>query len=59
MPDRKGSIGTAVAWMFLISILLFWLPIFGPLVADLLAARSRAEWGRPSLRCSLQPSSSR
>ena len=29
----KGSILSGIAWMFIISILLFWLPVVGPLVA--------------------------
>ena len=27
---KKGSILAAVFWMFLISLLLFWLPVAGP-----------------------------
>ena len=29
----EGSILSAIVWMFIISILLFWLPVVGPLVA--------------------------
>ena len=36
---RKGSIGAAVVWMFVISLLLFWLPVFGPLIAGLVGGK--------------------
>jgi hypothetical protein len=39
MANSKGSIGAGVAWMFLISILLFWLPVFGPLVAGFVGGK--------------------
>ena len=35
----KGSIMGAIFWMFLISILLFWLPVAGPLVAGFVGGR--------------------
>lgn len=35
----KGSIGAGVFWMFLISILLFWLPVIGPLLAGFVGGR--------------------
>lgn len=37
--NSKGSIGAGVFWMFLISILLFWLPVFGPLLAGFVGGR--------------------
>jgi len=30
---RSGSVGRAFLWMTVLSILLFWMPIFGPFVA--------------------------
>ena len=33
--EKKGSIISGIFWMFLISILLFWLPGFGPLIAGI------------------------
>ncbi|MFC1814261.1 hypothetical protein ACFL03_16380 [Thermodesulfobacteriota bacterium] len=30
---KKGGIGSGIFWMFLISLLLFWLPVVGPLLA--------------------------
>ena len=31
--ESKGSIVSAIIWMFILSIVLFWLPVVGPLVA--------------------------
>ena len=39
MPNRPGSVAAAIAWMFLLSILLFWLPLIGPLVAGFVGGR--------------------
>src|SRR5262245_36634780 len=36
---NRGSIGAAIAWMFLLSILLFWLPVVGPLIAGFVGGR--------------------
>lgn len=33
MPNRPGSVGSAILWMFVLSLLLFWLPVLGPLIA--------------------------
>lgn len=30
---KNGSIVSAMVWMFLISVMLFWLPVVGPLIA--------------------------
>jgi hypothetical protein len=38
-PARRGSIGAAVAWMSILSVLLFWLPGLGPFVAGLVGGR--------------------
>ena len=32
---KKGSMIMAMAWMFILSLLLFWLPAFGSLVAGI------------------------
>ncbi len=32
---RKGSVGSAAIWMTVLSLLLFWLPLFGPFIAGL------------------------
>ena len=36
---KKGSILSGIFWMFLISILLFWLPGFGPLIAGIVGGK--------------------
>lgn len=36
---EKGSITAAILWMFLISILLFWLPVVGPFIAGLVGGK--------------------
>ncbi|MBC8249682.1 MAG: hypothetical protein H8E90_08385 [Anaerolineales bacterium] len=36
---KKGSIGAAIFWMFLISLLLFWLPVLGPLIAGIVGGK--------------------
>ena len=33
--ESKGSVLGGMFWMFLISVLLFWLPILGPLIAGI------------------------
>src|SRR5262249_43429454 len=38
-PRRKGSVGSGMTWMFIISLLLFWLPVVGPLIAGLVGGR--------------------
>ena len=37
--EKKGSIVSGVFWMFLISILLFWLPFVGPLIAGIVGGK--------------------
>ena len=37
--ERKGSVISGVFWMFLISILLFWLPFVGPLIAGIVGGK--------------------
>lgn len=37
---RKGSIGAAMLWMSVISLLLFWLPVLGPFIAGLVGGRA-------------------
>lgn len=46
MPNEtKGSIGSAIFWMFLISLLLFWLPVIGPLVAGIVGGKKAGGFG--------------
>jgi hypothetical protein len=39
MAVRQGSILSAMIWMFVLSILLFWLPVAGPLIAGFVGGR--------------------
>ena len=39
MPQRNGSVLSATIWMFVLSILLFWLPFIGPLIAGWVGGR--------------------
>lgn len=45
MPVRQGSIAVAMLWMFLLSILLFWLPFIGPFVAGFVGGRKAGTVG--------------
>ena len=36
---RRGSAITGAIWMFVISLLLFWLPLFGPLIAGFVGGK--------------------
>ena len=37
--ENKGSITIAILWMLFISVLLFWLPVIGPLIAGLVGGK--------------------
>ena len=37
--EKRGSIGAAIGWMFLLSILLFWLPVVGPAIAGFVGGK--------------------
>jgi hypothetical protein len=45
MADKQGSIGSAMVWMFVISILLFWIPILGSLIAGFVGGRKAGSVG--------------
>lgn len=45
MAKRPGSVGSAMLWMFVLSLLLFWLPIFGPLIAGFVGGRKAGSLG--------------
>lgn len=40
MAEGKGSIVMAMVWMALISLLLIWLPFFGPLIAGIVGGKT-------------------
>ncbi len=37
--DKNGSVVGGRIWMFIISVLLFWLPVLGPLIAGLVGGK--------------------
>lgn len=37
--ENNGSILMAMIWMFVISLLLFWLPLIGPLIAGIVGGK--------------------
>jgi hypothetical protein len=37
--EKKGSILSGMIWMFVISLLLFWLPVVGPLIAGIVGGK--------------------
>src|SRR5690349_13317600 len=39
MARGSGSVGSAILWMFVLSLLLFWLPLLGPLIAGFVGGR--------------------
>ncbi len=43
--EKKGSIISAILWMFLISLLLFWLPGIGPLIAGIVGGKKAGDVG--------------
>jgi len=49
MAQRPGSVGAAILWIFVLSVLLFWLPIFGPLLAGFVGGRKAGSVGNAIL----------
>ncbi len=43
---RRGSIPNAMAWMFGLSLALFWMPVAGPLIAGFVGGRKAGSAGR-------------
>jgi hypothetical protein len=46
--EKKGSIGSAIVWIFIISVLFFWLPVIGPLIAGIVGGK-KAGGIRPAI----------
>jgi hypothetical protein len=42
---KQGSIAAAIGWMFLLDLLLFWIPVIGPLVAGFIGGRIAGSLG--------------
>ena len=49
MPQRPGSVGSAILWIFVLSILLFWLPLLGPFIAGFVGGRKAGSVGNAIL----------
>ncbi|MBN2179222.1 MAG: hypothetical protein JW743_07305 [Deltaproteobacteria bacterium] len=49
MSEGRGSILGAIIWMFVISLLLFWLPFIGPLVAGIVGGKKSGGIGNALL----------
>ncbi len=49
MSNRPRSVGSAIVWMFLLSILLFWLPVVGPFIAGFVGGRKAGGVGNAIL----------
>lgn len=49
MSYNSGSFLSAVVWMFVLSILLFWLPILGPVIAGFVGGRKAGSLGNAIL----------
>ncbi len=45
MVYKKGSVLAGSAWMLLISLLLFWLPVFGALIAGIVGGKKSGGLG--------------
>lgn len=48
-PRKTGNIGMGILWMFIISVLLFWLPLFGGLIAGFVGGRQSGGIGNAIL----------
>ena len=44
--DDRGSIVLGALWMLVISVLLFWLPVVGPLIAGVVGGKTAGSVGR-------------
>src|SRR5262245_26416867 len=42
---KRGSIGSAIVWMFLLEILLFWIPLVGSFIAGFVGGRKAGGLG--------------
>lgn len=49
MANKPGSVSSAMTWMFVLSILLFWLPLIGPLIAGFVGGRKAGSVGNAVL----------
>lgn len=54
MADNEGSILMGMIWMAVISLVLFWLPLLGPLLAGIVGGRTAGGVG-PGLLAAVLP----
>ncbi len=55
MADSNGSVLSGMLWMFFISLLLFWLPTIGPLIAGIVGGKKSGGVGS-AIMAALLPS---
>ena len=48
-PTKHGSVLSAIGWMFLLEILLFWIPFVGSLIAGFVGGRKAGGIGNAML----------
>ena len=53
-PKSPGSIPSAIFWMTIISLLLFWLPVLGPAIAGFVGGKKAGGVG-PAILAALLP----
>ncbi|MEE8117135.1 MAG: hypothetical protein V3T28_08515 [Gemmatimonadales bacterium] len=53
-PVRRGNIGSAMAWMVGLSVALFWIPVFGGLIAGFVGGRKAGGVG-PAMLAAILP----
>ena len=51
---KRGSVIAGFGWMFVVSLLLFWLPLFGPLIAGFVGGK-RAGGVGPAILAAFLP----
>lgn len=51
MTDDKGSIPAAILWMIFLSLILFWLPVIGSLIAGIVGGKKAGSATRGFLAC--------
>jgi hypothetical protein len=49
MQQHRGSVLSATTWMFVLSLLLFWAPLLGPLVAGFVGGKKAGSVGNAIL----------
>jgi hypothetical protein len=48
-PEKRSSVVGAMVWMLVLSLLLFWLPFLGPLIAGVVGGKKAGTIGRAVL----------